>query len=620
MGILVSFIIIFFLPSVPFLIFLSIYLRGVKNKDSVAFFHPYCNAGGGGERVLWCALNGMQKRYGNRGIKFVIYSGDTDVTAKDILQKAKERFNVEVSEDNVKFIFLRWRWLLESSNYPRFTLILQTLAGYYVGLEGLLKYNPEIVIDTMGYPIILPLFKWIGGCKVACYVHYPTISTDMINLIENRKSSYNNAEWISKSFIFSYVMVNGSWTEKHINSLWNCKSKKVYPPCNVEEFLKIQNTSEDVLKNKKVVQILSVGQIRPEKNHRLQLESFAMAKKVLEKNDIKLKLIIVGGCRHEDDIQRYEMLKDYSGKLSILDDVIWKVNCPFNVLLELMSTSLIGIHTMINEHFGISVVEQMAAGNIMISHNSGGPLMDIVVDKYPSSKCRGFLATTSSEYSEAIIDIVNLSIDKRNKIREEAKKQLEKFSDINEAEKKVRTFKTAFDLTSFSFFQRGSVKEFMEFTGKLLVERSAIPARTSVKEQEYYCHTYVRSDGLSGVCVTDSEYQSHVAFTMLGKVLDDFISKIHPSQWNSINQEKDCSYTILNEQLVKWQNPSQADAMTRVQEEVEETKVILHDTIQSILHRGEKLDDIVKASESLSEQSKMFYTQAKKMNKCCNWT
>lgn len=190
----------------------------------------------------------------------------------------------------------------------------------------------------------------------------------------------------------------------------------------------------------------------------------------------------------------------------------------------------------------------------------------------------------------------------------------------NEAEKKVRTFKTAFDLTSFSFFQRGSVKEFMEFTGKLLVERSAIPARTSVKEQEYYCHTYVRSDGLSGVCVTDSEYQSHVAFTMLGKVLDDFISKIHPSQWNSINQEKDCSYTILNEQLVKWQNPSQADAMTRVQEEVEETKVILHDTIQSILHRGEKLDDIVKASESLSEQSKMFYTQAKKMNKCCNWT
>lgn len=28
----------------------------------VAFFHPYCNAGGGGERVLWCAIRTLQKK------------------------------------------------------------------------------------------------------------------------------------------------------------------------------------------------------------------------------------------------------------------------------------------------------------------------------------------------------------------------------------------------------------------------------------------------------------------------------------------------------------------------------------------------------------------------------
>ena len=27
---------------------------------SVGFFHPYCNAGGGGERVLWCAVRAVQ--------------------------------------------------------------------------------------------------------------------------------------------------------------------------------------------------------------------------------------------------------------------------------------------------------------------------------------------------------------------------------------------------------------------------------------------------------------------------------------------------------------------------------------------------------------------------------
>lgn len=30
---------------------------------AVAFFHPYCNAGGGGERVLWCSLRALMHRY-----------------------------------------------------------------------------------------------------------------------------------------------------------------------------------------------------------------------------------------------------------------------------------------------------------------------------------------------------------------------------------------------------------------------------------------------------------------------------------------------------------------------------------------------------------------------------
>lgn len=28
----------------------------------VGIFHPYCNAGGGGERVLWCAIRALQTK------------------------------------------------------------------------------------------------------------------------------------------------------------------------------------------------------------------------------------------------------------------------------------------------------------------------------------------------------------------------------------------------------------------------------------------------------------------------------------------------------------------------------------------------------------------------------
>ena len=63
----------------------------------------------------------------------------------------------------------------------------------------------------------------------------------------------------------------------------------------------------------------------------------------------------------------------------------------------------------------------------------------------------------------------------------------------------------------------------------------------------------------------------------------------------------------------KYQDPRQADAIMRVQQELDETKIILHKTIESVLQRGEKINDLVDRSNALSAQSKMFYKTAKKV-------
>lgn len=55
----------------------------------------------------------------------------------------------------------------------------------------------------------------------------------------------------------------------------------------------------------------------------------------------------------------------------------------------------------------------------------------------------------------------------------------------------------------------------------------------------------------------------------------------------------------------------------KVQQELDETKIVLHKTIENVLQRGEKLDNLVDKSESLTASSKMFYKQAKKTNSCC---
>lgn len=153
-----------------------------------------------------------------------------------------------------------------------------------------------------------------------------------------------------------------------------------------------------------------------------------------------------------------------------------------------------------------------------------------------------------------------------------------------------------------------------------MTERTEIGERQSVKEGEYSCHVYCRSDSLTGVCVSDHQYPNRVAHTLLTKILDDFTTQVPRSQWPA-GTEVAGYVGVLDSFLKKYQDPAQADPMMKVQNELDETKIILHNTIEAVLQRGEKLDDLVAKSEGLSMQSKTFYKTAKKTNACCaSWS
>ncbi|KAJ7853501.1 snare protein YKT6 [Mycena olivaceomarginata] len=163
------------------------------------------------------------------------------------------------------------------------------------------------------------------------------------------------------------------------------------------------------------------------------------------------------------------------------------------------------------------------------------------------------------------------------------------------------------DLSSFSFYQKGSVGEFMTFFSK---------TRQSVQENTYTAHVYNRggSEQLAAVIITDQEYPVRPAFSLLAKVLDDFIARVPQDKWDN---PAAISFPELATYITKYQDPRQADTIMRVQAELDETKIVLHKTIESVLQRGEKLDTLVDRSNHLSAQSKMFYKTAKKQNSCC---
>ncbi|CAI5444053.1 unnamed protein product [Caenorhabditis angaria] len=433
------------LLTIPVIIYL---VREKRKPKSIAFFHPYCNAGGGGERVLWAAIRAMQKSHPN--YKYYVYSGDFDANKEEILLKARQRFGIELDPENVEFVYLYSRRLVEADLYPHFTMLMQAIMGGFLALEALFHLVPEVFIDSMGYPLALPIFRIFAGAKVGAYVHYPTISCDMLEVVSTRQSTFNNSSLIAQSHILSIlklyyyrlfsffyflagksakiVMVNGKWTQRHICSIWSRKDVEiVYPPCDVEAFLEIESQAENLFEETKILRILSVGQIRPEKNHRLQIEILHDVKNRL-KSDVEVRLCIAGGCRNEEDRKRVEDLKAYAQELNVAENLEFKVNIPYEDLIQELSRSLISLHTMHNEHFGISVVEAMAASTILVSNDSGGPQMDIVRDF--EGKCVGFLSISREEYTETILRIVEKSRETRDEIRKFARKSLERFGEL----------------------------------------------------------------------------------------------------------------------------------------------------------------------------------------------
>jgi synaptobrevin family protein YKT6 len=113
--------------------------------------------------------------------------------------------------------------------------------------------------------------------------------------------------------------------------------------------------------------------------------------------------------------------------------------------------------------------------------------------------------------------------------------------------------------------------------------------------------------GICGIIVSDLDYPPIVAQSLLSKILDEFTMKNPASAW--ARSDPKIPFPELKTYITKYQNPSEADSIMKIQRELDETKIILHKTIESVLERGEKIDNLVQKSEGLSTASKAFYSE-----------
>lgn len=190
------------------------------------------------------------------------------------------------------------------------------------------------------------------------------------------------------------IMVNSTWTLGHILALWRSPNRTsiVYPPCDVRAFLDVPLEEEDDDEveegweelgrelgsgeeeeggggDRKCHTIVSVGQFRPEKDHRLQIRSF---RKLLDRKvegpagRESLRLVLIGGCRNQEDEERVLILRGLCEELGVSDRVDFKLNIPFEELKRELVDATIGLHTMWNEHFGIGEVKHTHTNTLTV--------------------------------------------------------------------------------------------------------------------------------------------------------------------------------------------------------------------------------------------------------------
>lgn len=228
--------------------------------------------------------------------------------------------------------------------------------------------SSDIVINTNGnsLPFNIPH-------KILCilYIHFPAFLQTSAEYYNNKykkslfwKAYFKPYQIMTHSLTkralkrSNIIFTNSKFTRNAIKKVYpSFDPQVIYPPVDLERF------SSCLRSNSRENQVLVISRFSPEK----QLEKAILIAKILKDT----KFILIGNLLTAN--QSYfkylqKMIQDYglTHRIKLIP------NATKGQILNAMSTSMVYLHTMNGEHFGISIVEAMAAGLIPVVPSYGG--------------------------------------------------------------------------------------------------------------------------------------------------------------------------------------------------------------------------------------------------------
>jgi alpha-1,2-mannosyltransferase len=173
----------------------------------------------------------------------------------------------------------------------------------------------------------------------------------------------------------STVITNSEFSRRAIVNAFGLDNIYVLsPPIDIETFRNIAlmpnrgNERDDI--------ILVISRIAPHK----EIENAIKLAKILKDNNIGKGMKIVGNLYHYF-FDYYSELKQMVLHLNLTDYITFEINASLNELLSTIQESRVYFHPKMEEHFGMAVLEAMAAGLIPVVPNKGG-LTEFVPKEY----------------------------------------------------------------------------------------------------------------------------------------------------------------------------------------------------------------------------------------------
>jgi alpha-1,2-mannosyltransferase len=309
----------------------------------VGVFSPVINWCGGAE---WVAVNiiNVLKEYGHQ----IVVLTDNPLNQS----RFQSVFSRNVPVDQQIVFPLRFFPSTDLKNVYTDALRLQ-----------ILKFKCDVLIDTFSNAIL-------PATNIA-YIHHP-----LLRRIEIGATLWNDSSRVrrNRAFFIPYksflklprinnnklIFANSNFTAKAIKTETGLDSHVLYPSVSSE----IINYTQADFDRERNDTVTTVSRIAIGKNLKIIPE-------IAKLTSNKLTFNIVGLLDSEDTlISLQKQIKE----LKLSDRVKIFTNVKREQLRQMLLNSKVYLHTTLNEHFGISIVEAMTSGCIPVVHNSGGPI------------------------------------------------------------------------------------------------------------------------------------------------------------------------------------------------------------------------------------------------------